>query len=449
MDKWIKKDLKYVWHPYTQMKDCRALPPVLIERAKGFKLYDAAGKYYYDTISSWWCNVHGHNHPKIKEAIKKQADSLEHVLFAGFTHKPAILLAEKLVSIAPEGLRKVFFSDNGSTSVEIALKLSFQYWNNTGKKRKKRFISLDHAYHGDTIGGMSVSGVDLFNEVFSPLFFPSYKAPSPYCYRCPVNKKRSSCTVQCIDHLENLLRNKQDEIAALILEPLILAAGGMIVYPVEYLKKARKLTKKYGVHLILDEVATGFGRTGKMFASEYAGVRPDFMCISKGITAGYMPLGATLTTDKVYKAFYSDHEKRKTFYHGHTYTANPLACAAALASLDVFKEEDTLKKANELIPVFHKGIEGFRGLPFAGDVRYIGMIGAIELVRNKKTKRPFDPRERIGVKIYRKGLKRNLILRPLGDIVYLFLPLSVKRKEIDYVLGETYDIISSGGGLNV
>jgi len=441
MDSWIRRDLKYIWHPYTQMKDCRKLPPILIERAKGIKLFDNRGKYYYDTISSWWCNVHGHNHPKIKAAIRKQMDALEHVLFAGFTHKPAILLAEKLISISPKDLTKVFFSDNGSTAVETALKMSFQYWSNIGKKRKKKFVSLDYAYHGDTIGGMSVSGVDLFNEVFSPLFFSSYRIPSPYCYRCPMKKERPSCGLECLRPLEKLLKEKNGEIAAMILEPLILAAGGMITYPAEYLKKARELTQKYGVHLILDEVATGFGRTGKMFACEHAAVQPDFMCLSKGITAGYMPLAATLTTDKIYKAFYGDHKKRKTFYHGHTYTANPISCAAALASLDIFKEEGTLKKVNKIIPEFHRRLEGFRVLPCVGDVRRIGMIGALELVKDKKTKEPFSSKARIGIKVYTEGLKRNLILRPLGDIIYLYLPLCVTKKEIDYVLKETYAII--------
>jgi adenosylmethionine-8-amino-7-oxononanoate aminotransferase len=441
MDTWIKRDLRHIWHPYTQMKDCRRLAPILIEKARGTKLYDNKGNYYYDTISSWWCNIHGHNHPKIKKAIQRQLDSLEHVLFAGFTHKPAILLAEKLISITPKNLAKVFFSDNGSTAVETALKMSFQYWQNIGRKRKKRYVSLDYAYHGDTIGSMSVGGVDLFNEVFSPLFFKSFKVPSPYCYRCPMGKERSSCSIECIKPLEKLLRKNHNEIAAMIIEPLVLAAGGMIIYPVQYLKKVRELTKKYNVHLILDEVATGFGRTGKMFACEYVNIKPDFMCLSKGITAGYLPLGATLTTDRIYRAFYSDHEKRKTFYHGHTYTANPISCAAALASLKIFKEEKTLNRVGGLIPLFHEKLERFRALLAVGDVRYIGMIGAIELVKDKRTKKPFDFKERIGLKVYKEGLKQNLILRPLGNIIYLFLPLSTERKELDIVIDKTYDII--------
>ena len=441
MNTWIKKDLKYNWHPYTQMKDCRNFPPILIERAKGLKLYDSKGRYYYDTISSWWCNVHGHNHPLIKEAIKKQLDSLEHVLFAGFTHKPAILLAERLAGITPSGLTKTFFSDDGSTAVETALKMSFQYWQNMGKKPKTRFVSSDYGYHGDTIGAMSISGVDLFNEVFKPLFFSSFKIPAPYCYRCPVGKKYPGCNIKCIKSLKKLLKERHREIAALILEPLVMAAGGMIIYPKEYLAKAAKLAREYNIHLILDEVATGFGRTGKMFACEHAGVKPDFMCLSKGITSGYLPLGATLTTDKIYKAFYSEHEERKTFYHGHTYTANPIACAAALASLRVFRREKVLDRINKLIPLFHKNMERFRDLDFIGDVRYTGMIAAIELVKDKRRNKQFEDTRRIGLKIYREGLKRKLILRPLGNIIYLYLPLCVKKPELEFITRETLGVI--------
>ncbi len=443
MNSWLKKDLKYIWHPYTQMKDCRKFPPVLIERARGIKLFDAQGNFYYDTISSWWCNVHGHNHPHIKNAIKKQLDSLEHVLFAGFTHKPAILLAEKLIAIAPKNLSRVFFSDNGSTAVEVALKLSFQYWQNKGQTKKTKFISLDSAYHGDTIGTMSVSGVDLFNRLFSPLFFRSFKTPSPYCYRCPVKKCQETCSLDCIKPLEALLRKKSRQVAAIIIEPMVLAAGGMIIYPKEYLKRVAALAKKFNVHLILDEVATGFGRTGKMFAAEFADIKPDLMCLSKGITAGYLPFAATLTTDKIYRAFYADDKEKKAFFHGHTYTANPLGAAAALASLEVFEKGKTLERLKKIIPLFHGHLEKFRGLRFVGDVRYLGLIGALELVKNKKTKEAFKFEERVGLKVYKQGLKNNLILRPLGNIVYFFLPLCVKPGELDDIMDKAYLIIKS------
>lgn len=444
MHTWLKKDLKFIWHPYTQMKDCQDSPPILIKRARGIKLYDDKGNFYYDTISSWWCNVHGHNHPKIKNAIKKQLNSLEHVLFTGFTHKPAILLAERLVSLAPENLTKTFFSDNGSTAVEVALKMSFQYWQNIGKTKKKKFVALDYGYHGDTIGAMSVSGIDLFNKIFSPLFFSAYKVPTPYCYRCPMDECRDTCNIDCIKLLENLLKDKAQEICAIILEPLVLAAGGMIVYPKEYLQKVTDLAKRFNVHLIIDEVATAFGRTGKMFASEYVdNLQPDFLCLSKGLTSGYLPLGVTLTTDKIYQAFWADYAERKTFYHGHTYTANPLSCSAALASLKVFKEEKTLDRVQKLMPFFHRELEKFRTFPLVGDVRYIGLIGAIELVKDKKTKRGFSFKERIGLKVYKRGLKENIILRPLGNVIYLFLPLSIKRNELKDILERTYSIIKS------
>jgi len=443
MDSWIKKDLKYIWHPYTQMKDCKNLPPILIEKARGLRLYDNRGDFYYDTISSWWCNVHGHNHPKIMNAIKRQLNSLEHVLLAGFTHKPAIKLAEKLISITPANLRKVFFSDNGSTAVETALKISFQYWQNSGKDDKKGFVSLDCGYHGDTIGAMSVSGVDLFNEVFSPLFFKSYKIPSPYCYRCPMGKNRNLCDIDCIAPLERLLRKRHSEIAGIILEPLVLAAGGMIVYPKEYLIRTARLARRYNVHLIADEVATGFGRTGRMFACEHAGVQPDFMCLSKGITAGVLPLGATLTTDKIYSAFYADYGKRKTFYHGHTYTANPISCSAALANLDIFEKENTLEKARETMKAFKDKIKAFWEIETVGDIRQIGMIGALELVKDRDTKKRFGIKDRIGLRIYKKGLQKNLILRPLGDILYFYLPFCITQAEMNTILDITFNIIVS------
>lgn len=444
MNEWIKKDLRFIWHPYTQMKDCLSLPPILIARARGIKLYDFKGNFYYDTISSWWCNVHGHNHPKIKNAIKRQLDSLEHILFAGFTHKPAIQLAEKVISIAPGKLSKVFFSDNGSTAVEVALKMSFQYWNNTAQFKKTKFVALDYGYHGDTLGAMSVSGVTLFNEIFSSLFFPSFKIPAPYCYRCPMHKSRDNCNIDCITVLEKLLKKKSQEIAAIILEPRVLAAGGMIVYPKDYLSKVADLAKRFNLHLIIDEVATAFGRTGKMFACEHVdNLEPDFMCLSKGITSGYLPLGITLTTDRIYQAFWADYEKRKTFYHGHTYAANPLSCSAALASLEIFTKEKTLEKIRKIIPLFHDRLEKFRGLPIIGDVRYIGLIGALELVKNKKSKQPFDFKERIGLEVYKRGLNKNLILRPLGNIIYFFIPLCIKRNDLEDILEKSYSVIKS------
>lgn len=427
----LERDERTVWHPYTQSKDSEAVPPIPIKRADGAKLYDDEGKFYYDTISSWWCNVHGHNHPVIKKAIKKQLDLFEHVLFAGFTHEPAVELAEKLVSITPEPLTRVFFSDNGSTAVEAGLKMSFQYWQNKGRKNKTRFMSLDKGYHGDTVGAMSVSGLGLFNERFEPLFFDTVKAPSPYCYRCPEGREKGSCDLECLGKAEEILKSSAENIAAIILEPMLMGAGGMIVYGKEYLRGIKTLSERYDVHLIVDEVATGFGRTGKMFACEHAGISPDIMCLSKGITSGYLPLAATVVTEEIFGAFQGEIKERKTFYHGHTYTANPSACAAANASIGLFEREGTLKNVERINKKLVSFLEQISALPYVGDIRHIGAVGAVELVKNKISKEPFAEEDRVGMKIYKKGLENGILLRPLGDIIYFFLPLCLAARELD------------------
>lgn len=441
MDRWVEKDLDFLWHPYTQMKDYEKYPPLLIEKAEGIKLFDGEGNYYYDTISSWWCNVHGHNHPKIRAAINEQMSKIDHVMFAGFTHRPAIELAERLNGILPEGLRRVFYSDNGSTAVEIGLKMSFQYWRNRGESQRTKFVSFDAAYHGDTIGTMSVGGDSVFNEAFRPLLFDSYKVPTPYCYRCPCGKDEGSCSLECFGFLEELVEKEGGRISGMIFEPLLLGAGGMIMYPADYLRRAEKLCREYGIHLILDEVATGFGRTGEMFASQKAKVTPDIICISKGLTSGTMPFAATVTTEEIYDGFYDDYSKYKTLYHGHTYTANPIGCAAALACLDIFEEEKTMEGVRELVPVFEEKLTRFKELPHAGDVRNVGMVGAVELVKDKGTKEGFDPADRTGFRIYQELLKRKLILRPLGDVLYYFLPLCITEDELDYVMGESFKVL--------
>ena len=441
MTDWIQRDLRTLWHPFTQMKDCETLPPVMIVKAEGLKLYDDQGRAYDDTISSWWCNIHGHNHPTIRKAVMQQLETLDHVLFAGFTHRPAIELAERLVDITPENLNRVFFSDNGSTAVEVALKMSLQYWRNGGHPEKCRFLSLDKAYHGDTVGAMSVSGRGLFTQAFTPMMFDPLEVPTPYAYRCPEASCSGKCNLRCIQSVELLLSRRHQEIAAIILEPLLLAAGGMIVYPADYLKKAAELAERFDVHLILDEVATGFGRTGRMFACEHAGVTPDFMCLSKGLTSGTLPLAVTLTTEHIYEAFYDDYEAFKTFYHGHTYTANPIGCAAALATLDIFNQEHTLERVRELVPYFHHRMQAFDTLPAVGDVRMIGLVGAVELVQDRAAKTPFELSRRVGLDIFTQGLKEGLILRPLGNVVYLYLPLCVTRDDLESILDRMYGII--------
>jgi adenosylmethionine-8-amino-7-oxononanoate aminotransferase len=433
----IQKDLTYNWHPYTQMSMQQANPPLLIEKARGIKLYDASGQWYYDTISSWWCNIHGHLHPRIVNAIKQQLNTLDHTLFAGITHKTAIDLSERLVQIAPDGLQRVFYSDDGSTAVEVALKMSLQYWRNSGHPEKSKFVSFDRAYHGDTVGCMSVSGESAFTNAFTPLMFTGYKVPSPYCYRCPMGQKKDECATECVSLLEDVLRGHADTIAAVILEPLILCAGGMLIYPAAYLAAAARLSKKYHVHLILDEVAVGFGRTGTMFACEQAGVCPDFLCLSKGLTSGMLPLAATLTTQDIFTAFLGPSGSEKTFYHGHTYTANPIGCSAALASLDIFAEEGTLSHVQEISQKLRKGIDMFNDHPLIGDIRTIGTVAAFELVKNKKTKEPLPGHDNVIRKIYSRGLENNVILRPIGNVIYLFLPLITTLEELKDIILKT------------
>jgi len=453
----LELDRRYLWHPYTQMKDFEKDDPLFVDRADGVFLFDSQGRRYYDTISSWWCILHGHNHPGIKAAIRDQLDRLEHVHFAGTTHEGAIRLAEKLVALTPDGLSKVFYSDNGSTACEVAIKMSLQYWKHMGETRRESFVSLERGYHGDTIGAMSLGGVPSFKGPFDALTFDSYRIPSPYCYRCPYEAKPPAkspnhqitkslnCSIECLDPLEKLLADKGHEIAGIILEPLLQAAGGMIAYPVQYLKRLAGLASHHRIHLILDEVATGFGRTGRMFAFEHAGIAPDFLCLSKGLTAGFIPMAATITTDDVYHAFYADYEEGRTFFHGHTFTGNPLASAAALASLEIFEQEKVLDGLQDKIDILQSGMERFKELPWVGDVRGIGMVAAVELVMDRRTRTPFSSEKRAGWMIYKEGLKKGLILRPLGDIVYLFLPLSVNAVQIEDILSLSFDVIS---GLN-
>ncbi len=437
-----KKDKAYLWHPYTQMKDYEKRDLLLIDRAEGLLLFDHQGRSYFDTISSWWCIVHGHNHPTIKQAVTEQLEKLEQVLLAGVSHEPAITLAEKLVQLAPTSLAKVFFSDNGSTACEIAIKMSLQYWKNVGCGERSQLVALTRGYHGDTIGTMSLGGVPEFHQAFAGLMFDSHRIPSPYCYRCPVGKKQKQCDCECLRPLADLLERQGRQIAALILEPLIQAAGGMIIYPAAYLQKVAQLVKQHGVHLILDEVATGFGRTGKMFALEHAGVDPDFLCLSKGLTGGVMPLAATLTTDEVYQAFYDNYEQNKTFFHGHTFTGNPVGCAAALGSLKVFEEEKPLDQLPEKIAFLHRRMEVFQELPWVGNLRQLGMISAMELVKDKRSKEPFTSAERVGWQIYLKGLEEGLLLRPIGNVIYLWLPISATIEEIDSIVDKTWSVLS-------
>lgn len=438
LEKW---DKAHLWHPFTQMKDfLSAERPIIIEEAEGVILRDIHGNEYIDGVSSMWCNIHGHRNRHIDRAVKAQLDKVAHSTMLGLSNVPAIRLAKSLVGIAPDGLNKVFYSDNGSTAVEVALKMSFQYWRQTGLPEKQRFIALERGYHGDTLGAVGVGGIKSFREPYKPLLFNTTFAPAPYCYRCPLHRDKETCRLECLKKLEEILEKNYRETAALIMEPLVQGAGGMIVHPAGFLKGVRELCSKYDVLLIADEVMTGFGRTGKMFACEYEGVAPDIMCLSKGINGGYMPLAVTLATDKIYNAFLGD--RWKTFYHGHTYTGHPLGCAAALASLDLFRNESILKNLQPKIRLFGRHLSRFHELKHVGDVRHLGLIAGIELVRDKETKEEFPPDEKTGQRVILGARKRGAFLRPLGDVIVIMPPLSITANELTRLLEITYESIS-------
>lgn len=423
------------------MKDCESDPPILINHAKGVYLYDEKGNAYIDGVSSWWVNTLGHSNERLNKVLAEQAEIMEHVIFSGFTHKSAIELAEKLVELTAPNLTKVFYSDNGSTAVEVALKMSYQYWAQTGKPEKSKFIAFENSYHGDTLGAVSVGGVDLYHKVYKPLLFEIYQAKSPYCYRCPEAKNKETCDCECLNSCEEILNKYSGEIAGIIIEPMVQCAGGMLIYPEKHLKKLRKLCDEFDTLLILDEVATGFYRTGKLFAYEHAQIEPDVMCIAKGITAGYVPLSATLATQKIYDAFYDDYETMKTFFHGHSYTANPLATRLGLENLKILEELNIKKEVERKSELLKTQLEKFRELKYVGDVRSIGMIGAIELVKNKETKKPFPFSERIGYKIYKRALELGALLRPLGDTLYFLPPYVIKDSELKKLVDIAFQAI--------
>src|SRR3989338_8554072 len=437
----IKRDKDFLWHPFTQMQDWLKDEPLIIEEAKGCYLRDSQGKWYLDGVSSLWVNVHGHRKKEIDAAIKRQLNKVAHSTLLGLGNVPSIELAKELIAIAPPGLAKVFYSDSGSSAVEIALKMAYQYWQYLDKA-KTRFIHLENAYHGDTIGSVSVGGMDLFHKTYKGLLFESYKADSPYCYRCPKGKNYPGCNFECLDSLKEVLEKQHSSTAALIVEPLVQAAGGIIVWPEGIYRKMRELCHKHNVLLIADEVAVGFGRTGHMFASEAEGVTPDILCLAKGITGGYLPLAATLTTQKIFDAFSGEYKEQKTFFHGHTYTGNPLACAAALANLWLFKKEKTLQKLQPKIKFLGKELEKFKKLKHIGDIRQKGFMVGIELVKNKETKEPYPWEERIGIKVCQKAREYGVILRPLGNVIVLMPPLSISQEELKQLLDAAYKAIS-------
>ncbi|MHB8137914.1 MAG: adenosylmethionine--8-amino-7-oxononanoate transaminase [Smithellaceae bacterium] len=443
MNRYQKKDLQHIWHPCSQMKDYEDFPPVIIERGKGAYLYDVDGRSYLDAVSSWWVNLFGHANDRINKALSDQAQKLEHVIFANFSHEPAIDLACEIVRITPAGLNKVFFADNGSSAVEAALKMSFQYQQQTGHPGKTRFAAITDAYHGETMGALAVGDLDLYSKIYKPLLLNTFRAAGPDCYRCPYGEKRETCNAECFESLERMVTEHADEICGIIIEPLVQCAAGMKIYPAVYLKKLRQLCTKNGIHFIADEIAVGFGRTGKMFACEHAAVSPDILCLSKGITAGYMPMSLVVTTNEIYSAFYADYTDLKAFLHSHSYTGNALACAVARESLRIFQDENVLvRNETKARMISEKVADLFDGHPFVGEYRQLGMIGALELVGDRRTKEAFDWQKRVGYGIYRIALTKGVLLRPLGNVIYFMPPYVVEQEDIEKMVTVAFESIN-------
>ena len=438
----INADKEYVWHPFTPMQEYLAQspnPPMIVE-AKDCYLKDSEGKWYLDGVSSLWVNVHGHRNEELDSAIKEQLNKVSHSTLLGLSNEPSALLAEKLVKITPVGLNKVFYSDSGSTAVEIALKVAFQYFKQTGRPKKKEFVSFVNAYHGDTIGSVSVGGMDIFHSIFKPLLFNTHLVPSAYCYRCPVKKPGNAypdCSLACLDELEALLDQRSKHIAAVILEPKVQGAAGIIVQPPGYVGKIAELCRKHDVLLIVDEVATGFGRTGKMFACEHENVKPDIMALAKGLTGGYLPLAATIFTEDIYEAFLGKYEELKTFFHGHTYTGNPLACAASLANLRLLSDDNFFSAIQEKAGYFSKLLAPLKDLKHVGDIRQSGLMVGIELVANKENGKPFTADQRIGREVILKAREQGVIIRPLGDVIVLMPPLTISKEQLKELVNVT------------
>ena len=433
-DDWAARDLAVLWHPCTQMKDHEVVPLTPLRSGRGVWLEDFDGRRYLDAVSSWWVNLFGHANPRIAAAVKEQVDTLEHAIFAGFSHAPAIELAERLVSIAPPGLSRVFLADNGSAAVEVALKMSFHYWRNTGRGERKRFIALTGGYHGETLGALSVGHVPLYRETYGPLLLETVHVESPDCFTREPGESWEECSLRRFEAMERTLATHADEVCAVIVEPLVQCAAGMRMYHPAYLRRLRDACDRYGVHLIADEIAVGFGRTGTLFACEQAGITPDFLCLSKGLTGGFLPLSAVLTRDGVYDAFYDDYEKLTAFLHSHSYTGNPLACRAALATLDLFRDEPWLERNRATAQRMAAAAAPLADLPHVAEVRQTGMIVAIELAG-------FPWHERRGLRAYRHALTRGVLLRPIGDVLYWMPPYVIDEDELAHLAQVTREAI--------
>ncbi|MCA9437047.1 MAG: adenosylmethionine--8-amino-7-oxononanoate transaminase [Candidatus Omnitrophica bacterium] len=436
-------DQAHVWHPFTPHSVYPNESPLMVVAGEGNYLIDSDGKRYLDGVSSIWCNTFGHRKKEIDEAIKAQLDRIAHSTFLGNSGDRAVELAHRLAEIAPEGLNKVFYSDNGSTAVEIAVKMALQFWQqqpDESQKKRNRFLAFGNAYHGDTVGSVSVGGIDLFHERFKPLLFEVIRSPSPYCYRCPLGKRPESCQTECFEEFEKLLEEKGSEVAAVVLEPGFQGASGLITLPKDFLTRVAQATQRSGALLILDEVAAGMGRSGKMFACETEGVIPDFLCIAKGLTGGYLPLAATLTHQRIFDAFLAPPEEGKTFFHGHTYTGNALGAAAAVATLDLFESEEILNRLPEKIEFLRGQLMRLKDLPGVGDIRQFGLAVGIELVMDRETREPYPSCERRAMRVCGHAVERGVFLRPLGDVVILMPPLSITEEEIKRLI----DAVESG-----
>ncbi len=431
----VARDLATIWHPCTQMRDHAgrdpALPMIAIARGEGASLIDVDGHRYIDAVSSWWTNIFGHANPRIAAAIKRQLDRLEHVIFAGFTHEPAVELAEELIRIAPRGLSRVFFADNGSSAIEVALKMSFHYWRNRGEPNRTRFVALTGSYHGETLGALSVTDVPLYRATYAPLLNEPIFVQSPDCYTRADGESWESHSTRSLAHMRAALEKDSACISAVIVEPLVQCAGGMRMYHPAYLTGLRALCDAFGVHLIADEIAVGFGRTGTLFACEQSGITPDFMCLSKGLTGGFLPLSAVLTNETVYDAFYAEYTSGKAFLHSHSYTGNPLACSAALETLAIFRDEPVIERNRQIAQHMARRLREFADNAHVGDVRQTGMIAAVEMVRDRARRVPYETADRRGLRVYRHALQRGVLLRPLGDVIYFMPPYVTTPDEID------------------
>jgi adenosylmethionine-8-amino-7-oxononanoate aminotransferase len=427
---WVARDLAHVWHPCTQMKDHETVPMIPLRAGSGVWLEDFAGNRYIDGISSWWVNLFGHANPKIGAAVAEQLGRLEHAIFAGFTHEPAVTLAEELTRLAPPGLTRCFFADNGSAAIEVAVKMSFHFWRNSGKPRKTRFVTLANSYHGETLGALAVGNVELYKSIYQPLLMDVLTAPSPDAYPREPGVSEADHARRQFAAMDALLAEHADTVAAVIVEPLVQCAGGMRMYDPVYLTLLREACDRHGVHLIADEIAVGFGRTGTMFACEQAGIRPDYLCLSKGLTGGYLPLSVVLTTDDVYDAFYDEYVKLNAFLHSHSYTGNPLACAAANATLALFREQPVIERNRDTARRMLASVEHLRDHPNVAEIRQRGMILAIEVVKDKSTRAPFPFEERRGLVLYRHALENGALIRPLGTTIYFMPPYVIEAPEI-------------------